>query len=69
MTSHRIAEGSGINSGRGCHVIPWNHPKAQSLKSQYPFIGGRTPQGMGWVAVLFLDGTVDTFPKNRVIEK
>lgn len=62
----RISELSGIDSGKEGVVIPWDDPRAQKEKNDYPFVGGRTPQGMGWVAILLDDGTVTSMPKNRV---
>ena len=63
--THVITAGSGLDSERECTIIPWS--EAQTLARQYPFVGGRTPQGMGWVAVQFDDGTINTFPKRRVV--
>jgi hypothetical protein len=61
-----ITEGSGIGSGHACRVIPWTDTRAQKISREYPFVGGRTPHGMNWVAVEMEDGTIDTFPKGRV---
>jgi hypothetical protein len=66
--NRQIAEGSGLGSGKMCRIIPWTDTRAKAISREYPFIGGRTLQGMRWVAVEFEDGTVDTFPKNRIIE-
>ena len=65
--THIIAEGSGIGSGSACNLLPWKHYKVRHLSHDYPFIGGRTPQSMRWVAVEFADGTVGTYPRNRVV--
>jgi hypothetical protein len=64
----RISEGSGIDSGKEGVVIAWDDPRAQQEKNDYPFVGGRTPQGMGWVAILLDDGSVTSMPKNRVMQ-
>ena len=65
--THRISEGSGIGSGQECCLLTWDHPVARLLATGYPFVGGRTPQSMKWVAVEFANGRVDCYPKNRVI--
>jgi hypothetical protein len=62
----RISECSGIGSGKLVTVIPWSHPKARIEARQYPFVGGRTTKG--WVAVMFEDGRVSSYPKNRIQE-
>jgi hypothetical protein len=64
----RISEGSGIDSNKEGVVIPWDDPRAQKEKNDYPFVSSRTPQGMGWVAILLDDGTVTSMPKNRVMQ-
>lgn len=61
-----IGEGSGIHSGKSGTVLSWNHPEAQDAKNDYPFVGGRTPQGMGWVPVKLDSGEVTAMPKNRL---
>jgi hypothetical protein len=62
----RIADGSGLDSNKSGRLLPWTHPKATPLANDYPFVGGRTPGSMKWVAVELTDGTVTTVPKNRV---
>ena len=62
----RITFGSGLDSGKLGRIISWNSPKARAMSREYPFVGGRTPASMGWVAVELTDGTVNTFPKNRI---
>lgn len=61
-----VTDGSGIGSGKSCVIIDWKHQLTKQLRQEYPFVGGRTPQSMGWVAVQFEDGSLGTYPKNRV---
>ena len=62
-----ISDGSGLDSNKQGVIIPWTDPRTEALRSEYPFVGGRTPQSMSWVAILLNDGTVTTVPKNRTI--
>ncbi len=55
-----------MHSGKVGKLILWNHPMAKSLRNQYPFVGGRTPESMKWVAVVLDSGEVIAMPKNRV---
>jgi hypothetical protein len=64
----RIADCNGIDSNKTGELVSWSHPDADKIAREYPFVGGRTPQGMGWVAVRLDDGTVTTVPKNRVFQ-
>lgn len=64
--THIVTAGSGIGSGRNCRVIPWTERRTRVFLNDYPFVGGRTPQSMGWVCVEFGDGTLGTFPASRV---
>lgn len=63
----QIAGGSGLASDKQGKVLHWMDPKAKPLAREYPFVGGRTPSGMGWVAVELDDGSVTTVPANRLI--
>ena len=63
----KVADGSGIDSGVKGHVISWDHPDAKEVKNGYPFVGGRTPEGMGWAAVKTDAGHVTTVPKDRLL--
>jgi len=68
-TRVKISEGSGIDSGKEGVVIPWGSARAKEVEFDYPFVGGRTAQGMGWVCILLDDEQVTTVPKNRAIPK
>ena len=59
---------SGIGSGQKGRVIPWTDKRAQPMLNDYPFVGGRTPQSMGWIAVLLDSGEVSCYPKNRLFK-
>lgn len=61
-----ISEGSGVDSGKEGVIIPWDDPRTKAEREDYPFVGGRTPQSMGWLAILLDDGSVTSMPKNRV---
>jgi len=62
----RIANLSGIDSGKTGVILDWSDPAAREQAQSYPFVGGRTPQGMGWVAIRLDDGTVTSMPKDRI---
>lgn len=64
----RIMGCSGIGSGKHGIVLSWNDPLARTVRTTYPFCGGRTPQSMGWFAVQ-LDGeiAITSYPKDRLI--
>jgi hypothetical protein len=65
----RISECSGTESGKVGVLVPWNYsPETCAISNEYPFCGGRTPQGMGWVAIKLDDGTFTTMPKKRVFD-
>jgi transposase len=66
-TRVRISEGTGIDSNKEGVVIPWGSARAKEVEHDYPFVGGRTAQGMGWVCILLDDDQVTTVPKNRAI--
>lgn len=62
----QITEGSGLGSGKEGLIISWDDPRAKETREDYPFVGGRTPQQMKWLAVLLDDGTVTAMPQNRL---
>jgi DNA-directed RNA polymerase subunit RPC12/RpoP len=62
----QINEGSGVNSGKQGEIISWNSPDAQKERYNYPFVGGRTPESMGWVAIKLDSGRVTSVPKNNI---
>jgi hypothetical protein len=64
----RISYCSGIDAGKTGTIIPWSHPDTDKLAREYPFVDGRTPQSMKWVAVRLDSGEVITVPENRVQE-
>jgi hypothetical protein len=67
--THVISPCSGLGSGRECRIVPWPDERTKLLRNDYPFVAGRTPQSMNWLAVEFSDGTLGTFPANRVRSK
>jgi hypothetical protein len=66
-TRVRISEGSGIDSNKEGVIIPWGSARAKEVEFDYPFVGGRSAQGMNWVCVLLDDDQVTTVPKSRAI--
>jgi len=64
----RVMDCSGIGSGKHGIVLSWNNPLSRTVKVTYPFCGGHTPQGMGWVAVkLDEEIGVTSYPVDRLI--
>lgn len=63
----QISEGSGLDSGKEGVVIPWDDPRASDVMQDYPFVGGRNPQTMGWIAIALDDGEITTVPRNRAM--
>ncbi len=62
----RVADLSGIDSGKTGVILDWNDPATREVRVSYPFVGGRSPQSMGWVAIKLDDGTVTTMPDDRI---
>jgi hypothetical protein len=63
-TRVKIATGSGIDSGKTGTIVSWD--TVPQLATDYPFVAGRTPQSMGWLAVKLDSGGIQAFPKSRV---
>ena len=61
----RVSEGSGIDSGKSGIVLQWDDKRAQEVRKDYPFVGGRTTRG--WSAIL-VDKTekVTALPNTRL---
>lgn len=64
----KISIGSGLDSGKTGIIVPWS--EYPQLATDYPFVGGRTPQSMGWVAVRLDDNwkQIQAFPKTRLVD-
>ena len=61
----RVTEGSGLDSGEEGYVIPWTDPRTKELREEYPFVAGRNPNEMGWIAIVTDEGRLLTVPKTR----
>jgi hypothetical protein len=64
----QISEGSGLDSGKEGTILPWDDARTKEVREDYPFVGGRTPESMGWLAVLLDDGMVTAMPKTRLMQ-
>jgi len=63
----RVADCSGIGSGRDGTVLGWDNPNTRAYRTKYPFVGERTQEEMGWIVVK-LDGdmNITAYPENRL---
>lgn len=56
-----VASCSGLDSGKH-GVVTTEHP----VDSDFPFIGGRTPESMKWTRIKLDDGIITAMPDNRL---
>lgn len=63
----KISQGSGLDSGKTGTLLAWDAKEAQAIAQDYPFVRGRTPQSMKWLAVKLDAGGITAMPAERVL--